>query len=70
MKAILSTTGDFVREFEIRRLESPPGTYHLEFSSRLATAKRPLELKSNFDLLLSHDELLRFKDLIDQGLGE
>ena len=70
MNAILSTTGDFVREVEIRRLEAPPGTYHLEFSSRVATAKSPFELKRNFDLLLSRDELLQFKDLIAQALGE
>jgi hypothetical protein len=61
---------DFVREAEIRRLQAPPGTYHLEFSNRLATAKNPLELKKNLVLLLSHDELLQFMDLIDQALGE
>jgi len=70
MNDILSITGDFVREVDIRRLEALPGTYHLEFSSRLATAKKPLELKKNFDLLLSHDELLHFKDLITHALGE
>lgn len=70
MKATLSITGDFVREIEIRRLEALQKTYHLEFSSRLATAKSPLELKRNFDLLLSRDELLQFKDLIAQVLGE
>jgi hypothetical protein len=36
----------------------------------LATAKNPLELKKNLVLLLSHDELLQFMDLIDQALGE
>jgi hypothetical protein len=70
MKATLSITGDFVREIEIRRLEALADTYHLEFRSRLATAKSPLELKRNFDLLLSRDELLQFKDLVAQALGE
>ena len=70
MTVILSRTGDFVREVEIRPIAAMAKTYHLEFSSRLATARNPLESKKNFDLQLTRDELLAFSQMVLQALGE
>ena len=69
MTVILSSTGDFVREVAINPIAGLDQTYQLAFSSRLATAKNPLELKRNFDLILSGDELLLLKNLIDRTLA-
>jgi hypothetical protein len=70
MKKTLSTTGDFVREVEIRPVAAMAKTYHLEFSSRLATARYPLESMKNFDLQLTREELLAFGQMVNQVLGE
>ncbi len=69
MSVILSSTGDFVREVAINPIVGLDQTYQLEFSSRLATAKNSLEMKRNFDLILSGDELLILKNLIEQTLA-
>ena len=70
MKRTLSTTGDFVREVEIRPVTAIANTFHLEFSSQLATARNPLEQMKNFDLQLTRDELLAFSQMVLQALGE
>jgi len=70
MKRTLSTTGDFVREVEIRPVTAIVNTYHLEFCSRLATASNPLDSMKNFDLQLTRDELLAFGQMVYQALGE
>jgi len=70
MKRTLSTTGDYVREVEIRPVTAMVNTYHLEFCSRLATARNPLEPMKNFDLQLTRDELLAFGQMVYQALGE
>ena len=70
MKRTLSTVGDFVREVEISPVAAMVKTYHLEFSSRLATAKNPLEPMKNFDLQLTRDELLAFSQMVLKELGE
>jgi hypothetical protein len=69
MPVILSKTDDFVREVAINPITRLDQTYQLAFSSRLLTAKNPLEVKRNFDLILSGDELLILKNLIDQTLA-
>jgi len=69
MSVILSSTGDFVREVAIKPIAGLDQTYQLAFCSRLSTSKNPLELKRNFDLILSGDELLILKNLIDQTLA-
>ena len=70
MKTILSSTGDFVREVAINPISSLEQSYQLAFSSRLASAKNPLEVKKNFDLILTSDELTVLKNLIKQALAE
>jgi len=70
MKTILSSTGDFVREVAINPISSLEQSYQLAFSSRLASAKNPLEFKKIFDLILTSDELTVLKNLIKQALAE
>lgn len=69
MTTILSSTGDFVREVAINPIEGVENTYQLAFSSRLATAKHPLESKKNFDLILAAQELMTLRNLIDEALA-
>lgn len=69
MTVILSSSGDFVREVALKSIAALDQTYQLEFSSRLATAKNPLESKKNFDLILSADDLRVLKRLIDDVLS-
>lgn len=69
MKTNLSSTGDFVREVAINPISCLEKTYQLAFSSRLASAKNPLEFKKNFDLILTGDELTTLKTLIEQTLA-
>jgi hypothetical protein len=68
MKVSLSTTGDFVREVAVSPIARLEKTYHLEFSSRLAGAKNPLESMKNFALILSGDALTTLRNLLDQAL--
>lgn len=68
MTTILSSTGNFVREVALKPIAALDHTYQLEFSSRLATAKNPLESKKNFDLMLTRDELMVLKNLIEQTI--
>jgi hypothetical protein len=70
MKKTLSTIGDFVREVEIRPVAAMSATYHLEFSSRLASARNPLESMKNFDLQLTREELRAFSQMVLQALGD
>jgi hypothetical protein len=70
MKAVLSQTGDFVRQVEVDAIEAQPGTYRLQFSSQLATARNPDEWQRNFVLILQKQELQAFGNLITSALAK
>ncbi len=70
MTALLTNTGDFIREVEITPVRAIADTFHMEFRSRLLTAKNPLANQRNFSLSLDRDGLLELKALIERSLEE
>lgn len=69
MTAFLTITGDFIREVEITPIHAIANTYHIEFKSRLLTAKNPKEYQKNFSLTVDGDGLLELKALIERSLA-
>jgi hypothetical protein len=66
MKAVITQTGDFVREVAIEPISDPQGTYLLQFSSRLLSAKDPQVVQRNFSAILSGAELGILRDLLQR----
>jgi hypothetical protein len=69
MTALLTHTGDFVREAQITPVAAIANTFQIEFRSRLLTAKNPKETQRNFSMSLDRDGLLALKRLIDESLN-
>ena len=69
MTATISRTGDFMHEVEITRMPAVDEIFHVEFTSRLATAKNPAEKRKNCALMLHRDELLTMRALIEKALA-
>lgn len=68
METIITQAGDFVRRAEITRFEALPGSYQLQFSSRLGSARFPEQWQRNFGLILGRQELQNLRELIDAVL--
>lgn len=68
MKATITATGDFIREVQIAPIGALEGSYHLEFSSYLLTAKDPHTVHKNFGLIMKRDELVVLRDLLNEAL--
>jgi hypothetical protein len=68
MKARITHAGDFVREVELLPIAAQPGSFHLQFSSQLSSARNPEEWQRNFGLVLQRDELETLRDLINAAL--
>ncbi|OQW86034.1 MAG: hypothetical protein BWK72_19130 [Rhodoferax ferrireducens] len=68
MKTVIAQTGDFVRQVEIVPISAQPGTYQLQFSSQLTSARNPLEWQRNFGLVLQKSELHKLNELINAVL--
>jgi hypothetical protein len=66
MKAVLTQTGDFLREVAIEPISDPQGTYHLQFSSRLLSAKDPQAVQRNFSAILTLAELGVLRELLQR----
>ena len=68
MKAVLSNTGEFIRQVEVDAIQAQPGSYSLQFSSQLTSARNPDEWQRNFALILQKQELAAMRDLINAVL--
>jgi len=68
MKATITNTGGYIREVEVKQVPALPDTYHMEFSSRLLSAKNPEESQRNFAITFEREGLLELKALIDRRL--
>lgn len=68
MKALITHAGDFVRQVELLPIVAQPGSFHLQFSSQLTSARNPEEWQRNFGLILRVSELAVLRDLIAAAL--
>ena len=68
MKAVITESTHFNREVEVTPIAAQPGSYRLQFSSQLRSARNPDEWNRNFDLILQRSELLRLKTLLEAVL--
>ena len=68
MKALITHAGDFVRQVELLPIAAQPGSFHLQFSSQLTSARNPEEWQRNFGLILKVSELEVLRDLIAAAL--
>ncbi|RFO94731.1 hypothetical protein DIC66_21885 [Rhodoferax lacus] len=68
MKALITHAGDFIRQVELKAIVPQPGSFHLQFSSQLTSARNPEEWQRNFGLILTREELGVLRDLIGAAL--
>ena len=68
MKKMISTTGDFVRAVDVAEIAGVAGSYRVQFSSRLRSARNPDEWQNNFALILSNSELESLRDVFSAAL--
>ena len=68
MKALITHAGDFVRQVELLPIAAQPGSFHLQFSSQLVSARNPEEWQRNFGLILKTSELEALRGLIAAAL--
>jgi hypothetical protein len=69
MTALVTNTGNFIREVEIKPVQAVADTFQVEFRSRLLTAKNPLEPQTNFSLSVDRAGLMELKALIERSLA-
>ena len=69
MKTTITNAGDFVRAVEVREIDAVPGTYRVQFSSQLHSARNPLEWQNNFALILREGELATLRDVLTAALA-
>ena len=68
MKAVITESTHFNREVEMAPIAAQPGSYRVQFSSQLRSARDPDQWLRNFDLILTKGELLRLKALLEAVL--
>jgi hypothetical protein len=68
MKTRITHAGDFVRQVELQPIAAQPGSFHLQFSSQLTSARNPEEWQTNFALVLQRDELEALREVITAAL--
>lgn len=69
MTALLTNTGSFIREVNIKPVQAIADTFQVEFKSRLLTARNPLAYQKNFSLILDRSALLELKAIIERSLA-
>ena len=69
MKTTITTAGDFVRVEEVDAIAAVPGSYRVQFSSQLRSARNPEEWQNNFSLILGEEELKKLRDVISATLN-
>ena len=68
MKTTIMTAGDFVRAVEVDAIAAVPGSYRVQFSSQLRSARNPEEWQNNFSLIVGEEELKKLRDVISATL--
>ncbi len=68
MKTTITTAGDFVRAVEVQAIAAEPGTYRVQFSSQLSSARNPQEWQNNFALILREADLETLRDVLNAAL--
>ncbi len=68
MKTTITSAGDFIRAVEVEAIAAVPGSYRVQFSSQLSSARNPDEWQNNFALVLQKQELAALRDVIAAAL--
>ena len=68
MKTTITTSGDFVRAVEVEAVAAVPGTYRLQVSSQLYSARNPKDWQNNFTLILREEDLQTLRNVISAAL--
>jgi hypothetical protein len=68
MKTNITTAGDFVRAVEVDAIAAVPGSFRVQFSSQLSSARNPDEWQNNFALILREDDLEKLRDVLNAAL--
>jgi hypothetical protein len=68
MKTTITTAGDFVQAVEVDAIDAVPGSYRVQFSSQLSSARNPDEWQNNFSLILSEANLQALRDVLSNAL--
>ena len=69
MKTTIATAGDFVRAVEVDAIAALPGSYRVQFSSQLRSARNSEEWQNNFALILGEEELKKLRDVLSATLN-
>jgi hypothetical protein len=69
MKTTITKAGDFIRAVEVKTIAAVPGSYHVQFSSQLSSARNPEEWQNNFALILGEEDLVTLRDLLSAALN-
>ena len=68
MKTTITTAGDFVRAVEVDAIAAVPGSFRVQFSSQLSSARNPDEWRNNFSVVLQKHELVALRDAIARAV--
>jgi hypothetical protein len=68
MKIQISQNDVFCRQVSIEPIEAMQGQFCLQFDSLLRSAKDPQALKRNFQAIVSRDDVLALRDVLDSAL--
>ena len=69
MKTTITTAGDFVRAVEVDAIAAVPGSFRVQFSSQLRSARNPGEWQNNFALILREEELKKLRDVLSEAVA-
>ena len=69
MKTTITTAGDFVRAVEVDAIAAVPGSFRVQFSSQLRSARNPGEWQNNFALILREEELEKLRDVLSEAVA-
>ena len=69
MKTTITTAGDFVRAVEVDAIVAVPGSFRVQFSSQLSSARNPGEWQNNFTLILREEELEKLRDVLSEAVA-
>jgi hypothetical protein len=69
MKTTFTKAGDFVRAVEAKAIAAVPGSYQVQFSSRLGSSRNPQEWQKNFALTVNKEDLETLRDVFSAALA-
>ena len=67
---IIIKTGDFTLNVTCSQVARPPESYHLKFTTQLATARDPLDPRTVYAVTLTHRELCALNGVLETALLE